>query len=111
MERKAQPAFLASSTKSFQLSGLSRGSHITLCTSSVTYPWNRLMPWPRMNATISSLRLERSSDMEVSRGCGAALGRSPAKVHHTPMRAGRGNELGAEKDRADAPAAECFVAG
>ena len=58
---------MASSTKSFQLSGLSRGSHMTLCTSSVTYPWKRLSPCPRMKAFMSSLRLDRSSDIDVFR--------------------------------------------
>src|ERR1039458_2906277 len=75
MERNSEPAFFASSTKSFQLSGLSRGSHMTLCTSSVTYPWKRLSPCPRMKAFMSSLRLDKSSDIAVS---GAPAKKSPA---------------------------------
>src|ERR1035437_7755627 len=67
MERNSEPAFFASSTKSFLLSGLSRGSHMTLCTSSVTYPWKRLNPCPRVKAFMSSLRLDKSSGIKVYR--------------------------------------------
>ena len=62
MVTKGAPAALACSTKSFQASG-SSSSKITEGTSSLTYPLKRRMPWPEINATMSSL-----SEMRLS-GC------------------------------------------
>src|ERR1035441_5382065 len=61
MVTKLAPAALACSTKSFHESG-SSSSKMTVGTYSVMYPLKRRMPWPAMNATMSSFSEIRLSD-------------------------------------------------